>query len=352
MKKTLICIAILFAINVSHAQETDAAAMVREGIVLHDKGDYEAAIQKYDEAIAKDGNYVNAYYEKAYSLHSLKKMTECIELCQATLARFKDAPERKMLYMVYGNCLDDMKESDKAIEVYDEGIRQYPGYYLLYFNRGITLSRLNRAEEALTAFQKAISYNPAHASSHKSICLMLRDTNKIPSLMAGLIFLCYEPTGDRAAQVLETVKSHFSGNAKKDGENRTTITLNVDDLDIGKKKEKKENNFSMVALLLTLTSSLDNDSTIQRLGVEAALGLKIQMLANSLKEQKKDGRGFFWNVYAPFIIDMKKDNQVETFAHIALANDQAEDNKAWLSNHKEEVAAFFEWVKGYKWKPQ
>lgn len=170
--------------------------------------------------------------------------------------------------------------------------------------------------------------------------------------MAGLIFLCYEPTGDRAAQVLEVVKTHLAGSAKKEGENKTTITVNIDDLDMGKKKEKKENNFGTVSMMLTLMSSLDQDSTINSTGVETVMSLKVQMLSNSLKEQKKDGRGFYWNVYAPFIIDMKKNNQVETFAHIALANDQTEDNKAWLNNHKEKVTAFFGWVKAYKWKQE
>jgi tetratricopeptide (TPR) repeat protein len=65
-------IAMLFAVTVFSQRNEEVKKIVNEGIELHDKGDYEGAIKKYDEAIQIDPNDFDANYEKSYSLHAAK----------------------------------------------------------------------------------------------------------------------------------------------------------------------------------------------------------------------------------------------------------------------------------------
>jgi len=349
MKKLLLFCLAVFQLTVIHAQDDTQKQLVKEGTELHDKGDYEGAIKKYDEAIALNNNYLAPYFEKAYSLYAMKKLEDCLALCQSALARFKEGYELKMMYGLYGNCLDDMKKPEEALKVYDEGLSKFPDDYLLNYNKAITLNGMGRTDEAIGYFEKAIAYNPKHASSHKAICALMVEKNKIPSLMAGIAFLCYEPQGKRAEQVLAIIKGHIGGNVKKEDEKHSTITLNIDDLDTGKKGSKKENSFGIIVLLLSLSSAIDNDSTLKNTSPESRMSLKVQMLANVLSENQKGSKGFYWTMYAPFIIDMKKQNQVETFAHIAYASDNTDENNGWLSEHKDDVKVFYDWLKNYQW---
>jgi tetratricopeptide (TPR) repeat protein len=140
--------------------EGAADKLVDEGIVLHDKGDYSGAIAKYDQALLVDVNNPVAMTEKAMSLFSLKRHNKSIEFCEKTIAQHPGTATPKSLYVTYGNALDILQKHEKSIEVYNQGIQIFPDFYQLYYNKGVTLSGLNRREEAMKCFQKAALLNP------------------------------------------------------------------------------------------------------------------------------------------------------------------------------------------------
>ena len=51
------------------------------------------------------------------------------------------------------------EDFEAAVKVYDEGLKIYPNYHLLWYNRGIALEKLNRIEEAIDSYQKTITLN-------------------------------------------------------------------------------------------------------------------------------------------------------------------------------------------------
>jgi tetratricopeptide (TPR) repeat protein len=46
--------------------------LIKEGVALHDRGDYDGAIAKYEEVLKDNPNNVLALYEQSYS-YSMKK---------------------------------------------------------------------------------------------------------------------------------------------------------------------------------------------------------------------------------------------------------------------------------------
>ena len=169
---------------VSFSQDKEAAKkLVDEGIAYHDKGDYNGAIARYDKALELDKDNVLALMEKAFSLLSLQKFDESIACCKKAIASGKGENSLATAYVTYGNALDGLKKTDQAIDIYNEGIKGFPNYYQLYFNKGVTLTSVKKLDEAILSFQKAISLKPAHASSHNGIARLLFVQNKrIPSL--------------------------------------------------------------------------------------------------------------------------------------------------------------------------
>ena len=66
MKNYFLLLALLFSGILPAQNKFEADKIVNEGIPYHDKGDYEGAIKKYDEALKLDSDNLLALAEKAF----------------------------------------------------------------------------------------------------------------------------------------------------------------------------------------------------------------------------------------------------------------------------------------------
>ena len=83
MKKALLLV--LFFLMTGRGIGQDSVRvreLVMKGVLLHDQGQYEAAIKKYDEALALAPGFVIAQYDKSYSLMASRKFRDAIEISQ------------------------------------------------------------------------------------------------------------------------------------------------------------------------------------------------------------------------------------------------------------------------------
>ena len=78
MKLFSIAFMTLFSLTVLAQDPED---LVAEGVALHDQGNYNGAIAKYDEALALDDEFVLAIGEKAMTLNVIGRYREAIKLC-------------------------------------------------------------------------------------------------------------------------------------------------------------------------------------------------------------------------------------------------------------------------------
>jgi Tfp pilus assembly protein PilF len=332
--------------------KADAEKLVGEGIAYHDKGDYEGAILRYDKALELDKENLLAMAEKAISLLSFQKYEDAITLCQKAIAAHPGDNGLTTVYVSYGNASDGLKKTDKSIAIYDEGIRQFPDYYPLYFNKGISLASVKKHDEAILCFQKAIILNPKHGSSHNAIARLSNINNKrIPALLAYCRFLTIDQLSNRAKENLSAMQKLMRGSAKETGEKSVTINISSDMLGDTKADGKsKENSFTSTDLLLAMDAALDFDEKNKRKTEVEQFIRKFQTVCASLKETKKDNYGFFWDYYVPYFTDMNDRNFLETFAHIAFASIDDPEIAKWLNTHKNETDKFFEWSKSFEFK--
>jgi len=347
MKKYLLTLLLTITCTFSFAQSEKAKALVNEGVTLHDKGDYEAAIKKYDEAIAEDPSSVEAYYEKSFTLYAMKKLEECIEVSKKIIQQFPDSKLLKGVYVQYGSSLDDLGKSEDAIKVYNEGLKKFPGYFLLNFNKGITYSIMNDNDKAYSSYQDALISNPFHASSYYRVTNLLKSSNHIAAMLSGIMYLILEPKTDRATEIFKTVNELIYKGVKKTDEKNVTITMDADMLDT-KKTKKQPDNFRMAEMMFLMSSALDKDSvmnTITKTDIEK-FDLKLQLLINSLDAT---GKGFFTERYVPFFKKLKENSYTLIVSRLVYANTNDEHNAAWLKVNTDKVGDFYDWLKAYKW---
>jgi len=81
-------------------------------------------------------------------------------------------PDSKIAYDVRASCYSSMNEPAKALADYDKCILLNPDDHRSYNNRGtILMNSLQKANEALSEFTKAISINPlGHYYLNRSFC--------------------------------------------------------------------------------------------------------------------------------------------------------------------------------------
>ena len=353
MKREILVLGLFLICNISYGQnKEDAEKLVDEGITYHDKGDYEGAISKYDKALELDKDNLLALAEKAMSLNSLQKYDESIQLSQKAIKKHPGEKGLRVVYVTCGNAYDGLKKTDKAIEIYDEGIRQFPDFYQLHFNKGITLSSVKKYDEAIISCQRSVTLNPNHASSHNALARLLNITNKrIPSLLAYSRFLVIEPQSNRAKENLSSLQKIMKGNAEETGEKSVTINVSPDMLgDATGKGKLKENNFASTDLMLAMDAGLDYDKKNKKKTEVEKFIRKFEGVCSILQETKKDNYGFYWDFYVPYFTEMKDKKLIETFAYLAFATSDDSTVSKWMASHESEINEFYDWSKSFTWE--
>jgi len=340
-----------FSSGILFAQhKEDAGKLVNEGIVLEDSGRSDEAIEKYQQALEMDKNNLQALAEMSYSLLTLKKYDEAVKYCKTAIRTHPGEPELKMVYVSYGTAYDGLKKHQKSIDVYDEGIKLFPDYFYLYYNKGITYWEIENLDEALFCFQKSAVLNPNHPGSQNGIGkICMTQNKKIPAIMAYCRLLVLEPESERSAIALENIQKIMSASVKDSGSNHITISVTPEMLDTGNEKQKM-NNFSAVELNLALASALDYDSSVINKSNVLKFLRKLDVVCENLKAFEKDNYGFYWDYYAPYYIEMKQKDLTKTCAYIAFASSGDPVVTAWLSIHQSEIGEFFKWATNFKWK--
>ncbi|OCK51006.1 hypothetical protein BA768_04275 [Chryseobacterium sp. CBo1] len=333
----------------SFSQDRDAAERkVTDGVTLHDEGKFSEALDKYDEALKLDKNNLLALSEKAMTLEASKKYDEAIDICKLAIATHPKE-DIKTIYLTYGNSLDHAQKPKDAIKIYDEGIKKYPEYYQLYFNKGITLVNEKQIEKSLELFQKSVTLNPNHAGSLNALAALNRD-KRIISILASLRYLAVDNKTSRAQGNLNSVIDLMKLGVSQTDEKNITLTIDPKTVEDAGKNKKGMNNFSTVDMVLSMTAALDFDEKNRnKTQCEKAID-KFESIFAVLKEGQNDNKGFYWEFLAPYFIEMKEQKLTEPFTYIAFLPSQTEDVKKYHQDNAKEIQRFYDWSKNYVWK--
>ena len=353
MKKLIFIMVLLLLCNTMFGQQKEEAEkLVEEGVAYHDKGDYEGAIKKYNIALQIDKDNLFALAEKAFTLLTLGKNDESIQICQTAIEKHIGEKSLRTVYVTYGNAYDELKQTNKSIEIYDEGIKQFPDYYQLYYNKGITLLGIRKNDDAIICFQKSASLNPEHASSHNALGRLLNIKDKrIPSVLAYSRFLILEPQSNRAKENLVGLQKIMKGNVEQTGKKSINISISPDMLnDTTADGKLNENSFTSTDLILTMGAALDYDKKNKKKTEVELFIRKFETVCASLKETQEENYGFYWDYYVPYFVEMKDKKFIETFAYIAFATYDAPDISKWLKLHQADIDDFYEWSDNFIWK--
>ena len=259
------------------------------------------------------------------------------------------------MYVTYGNSLDGQKKTKEAKQVYEQGLKYHPDSYSLYFNQGVAEATGGQIPASIASFQQAVVRNPLHASSHMSLGVMQAASKvRIPSILALSRFLVLEPRGNRAIQRLPLLDEAMMRGVVRTGEKAVTINISEAALKGADGKDKGLDNFGPAELLLSLSGASALEGKQKAATDIERFHKQFASLCKSLGELSANQKGFTWEYYVPYFVEMEKKDYVPAFSYLVHSSQaNAPEVQQWLAAHPAEVAVFQEWSKNYTWpKPK
>lgn len=143
-------------------QEPQASELLSQADRLQQVGEYQKALELYDQAIATKPDIAQAYWGRCYSLNALQQPVEAIAACNKALDLNPNYPEA---LWSKGNALDQQQRHSDALTLYEQATALKPDFAEAWNNQGAALLVLGRASEAIAALDKATALKPDFADA-------------------------------------------------------------------------------------------------------------------------------------------------------------------------------------------
>ncbi|MEG4444349.1 tetratricopeptide repeat protein [Microcoleus sp. AT9_B4] len=137
--------------------DREAEAWCDRGNEQYDLGDFEGAIDSYNQAIALKPDYHQAFRNRGRAQSDLGQFEEAMASYDKTL---EINPELHEAWISRGDALNNLGRFEEAIASYDKALEFKPDDDYACYNRGIALGILGRLEEAITSYDKALKIKP------------------------------------------------------------------------------------------------------------------------------------------------------------------------------------------------
>ena len=170
----------------------DSKEIIAKGVALHDKGKYKEALAEYLKVPRSDTGYADVLHELILSYYKDSNFVEAEKYGNIALSMY---PYRNTeWYNLLADLYDDTQRSDLALKAYDTILAQNPYSYTTYFNKGITLLRQEKYDDAAANFKNCLMLDPYYSSAHYFLGqLELLKGNLVQAMMSFTTSLVVAP---------------------------------------------------------------------------------------------------------------------------------------------------------------
>lgn len=332
---SLVIVSVFFC-SVASAQNKKelikSGEVIIRGVKLYDEGKYKEAIGLFKSVPRSDTNYRLALYELSLTYYADSGFLESKKTAELGLKLFPEYAAE--WYALLANSADDLGEPNKAIEYYDKILAGKGSDYLTYFNKGITLLRLHKNDEAKKCLQQVITINPYHTSSHYFLALIALDEGRIPETMMSLLTnLALDPENRYKSQAIDVL--HAIGEMNERITNKAAL-----------RKPSAEDDFEMLQEILLSKAAMDKKYRLKA-SLEDPIVRQIQVLLEKMEYNKNDS-GFWMQYYVSFFQDVfKNEERFEAFVNHIFSSLNIKSVQSFIKKKDTQMADFTEFATNY-----
>jgi len=309
----------------------DSREVIQKGIEFHDAGKYEKAIEEFKKVYENDTNYVLAMVELINTYTANKQDSLALEVCNKI--ENLDSEYKPNITVFKANVLDNLKRSDEAIKLYQEGLKKYPLNNSFYYEQGVVFLKQEKLAEAHDMFVKSIQCNPFHANSHRQMAVLAVKQGKlIPAYLALHFYLLLDSKSATAQNIVLELDKVAKNEYQFDDAVKVPGLSELDD-------------FSEIEALFKSKIALGSKYK-SKIKIKYNVTKQLQLVLEKLSPDMND-KGFYNQFYAKFFYDLYKNKYFEPLAYSTLDGMELKDVDAWMKKSNAKTTAFALWMYKY-----
>jgi len=144
----------------------NADALNLLGVIAHQTGHYQSALDLISQAIGINSNFAGYYSNQGNAFKELKQLEAAVSSYDKAI---KLESKNASIFFNRGNALRELKNLEASVDSYDKAVSLKPDYAEAYNNRGIALLELKQLDIAVLSFLKAIDLNPDYSEAYNNL---------------------------------------------------------------------------------------------------------------------------------------------------------------------------------------
>lgn len=183
---------------------------IKQAISLMDKGQIDASIEILNQVLKEDPKNDHANYELGYALYSKQDYKAAIKVLKKLTKADNPGP---LVYQLLGNSYDMAGDANTAIATYEKGLAKYPEAGNLYLESGVMQAKKQDLDKALSLFEEGIKAAPAFASNYFHAANFFCNSNQsVWGMLYGELFLNLEPNTSRSKMISKLLYDTYAKN--------------------------------------------------------------------------------------------------------------------------------------------
>ncbi|HKP70730.1 MAG TPA: tetratricopeptide repeat protein [Pyrinomonadaceae bacterium] len=147
--------------DTQRSKRSSAERYYSQGVAQLSRDDYSRAIGFFERAVELDSNYPEAWYQAGFSYGMLGRPQDALKASKQA-ARLR--PDWTEAWVNIGASSYALGQYKDAVDAYKTALRLDDSADVQY-SLGLTLGKLNRTDEEILAYKRAITIKPDHANS-------------------------------------------------------------------------------------------------------------------------------------------------------------------------------------------
>lgn len=282
---------------------------------------------------------LGSIYQKAYICYYNKEYTKTVKLLEKVIDHKHITVK---FYKLLGNSYTDLKQNNKALEVFKSGIDKFPNSGKLYLEIGLIEYNMGYMDEALDYWEQGIKMDPTFTSNYYWTAKSYANTSeKIWVFLYGELFINLEATTERTKEIskllFDTYKSSLLGVSGK--------SLNFRMTNIISNNTSKQNNEANIYFEAAYEFNLEKDAAKaldgdKEITIKSLSDLRAIFIENWYQNnwQKK-----YPNIIFDWHKKLSDNGHLEAYNHWILSNGDLDEFKLYNENNKENFKEFLDW---------
>jgi Flp pilus assembly protein TadD len=177
----------------------------RGGTAAYTRGDFASAILRFQEAIEKNPNNLDALNNLGQALVRTGRAAEAVPYFERAIAL---NPTNWGPRFNLGHAYGELHDWPKAVIAYKSASQVFPDDYVTEYNLGLAQHQMGQEEEAVQTYRKAIALAPGEATFHVSLGISYERLQKpVDAIQAYEDYLALAPEAPDAAKVKSRIES-------------------------------------------------------------------------------------------------------------------------------------------------